>query len=105
MTTTVTIAEIGYGIERLPSGGRRETLALAAQSQFAGFGRQILSFDLDAAEQYPQVVVARERVDRPIGELDAQIAAIALASGSAVATRNVEDFVGVGLEVLDPWRA
>lgn len=105
VTTAVTIAEIGYGVERLPPGRRRDMLRSAARSQFEGFGSQILAFDVAAALKYPEVVVARELAGRPTTELDAQIAAIALSSGSAVATRNARDFTGVGLEILDPWAA
>ncbi len=41
---------------------------------------------------------------RPIGSFDAQIAAIAHSQGMALATRNVPDFDGIGVTLIDPWR-
>ena len=53
-TTAITVAEIGYGIERLPDGRRKELLRSAAGEVFGNFGDQVLPFDVTAAEQYAQ---------------------------------------------------
>jgi len=103
-TTSVTVAEVRYGIERLPEGRRKEALRTRADGVFAAFGHQILSFDADAATYYPAVVIARDTAGRPIETFDAQIAAVCRAHGAALATRNVEDFEGLDLELVDPWR-
>lgn len=63
----------------------------------------ILPFDEAAAKQYAQVLRLRTRAGAPIATADAQIAATCRAHGAALATRNVKDFVGTGVDLLDPW--
>ncbi|MFI2665430.1 type II toxin-antitoxin system VapC family toxin [Micromonospora carbonacea] len=104
-TTVVTVAEIRYGIARLPEGQRRESLHQAANEIFAAFPRQVLPFDLAAAGAYADVVAGRERLGRPIDGFDAQIAAICRAQAAALATRNIKDFADTGIGVIDPWQA
>ena len=71
---------------------------------FAQFSERCLVFGETAAVHYGQLVAARTRNGRPITVEDAQIAAIALAGGLRLATRNEKDFVGIlGLVVLNPW--
>jgi predicted nucleic acid-binding protein len=103
--TAVTVAEIRYGIERLPDGRRKEALRAAAIEIFAMFEDQILAFDAAAAEQYALVVSRRDVLGRPIEGFDAQIAAICRVNGAALATRNLADFRDTGIAVIDPWQA
>ncbi|WP_245603478.1 type II toxin-antitoxin system VapC family toxin [Salinispora cortesiana] len=103
-TTAVTVAEIRYGIARLPEGQRRESLHQAANEIFAAFPRQVLPFDLAAAGAYAGVVAGRERLGQPINGFDAQIAAICRAQAATLATRNTKDFADTGIDVLDPWQ-
>ena len=70
------------------------------EEEFAG---RVLAFGSDAAAAYAHIAADRRRAGRPISHFDAQIAAIALANGASVATRNVDDFADCGVEVLDPW--
>ena len=104
-TTAVSVAEIHYAICRLPAGRRRDQLTVAAEDIFRGFAWQIFPFSHSAALEYGALVAGRERAGRPISALDAQIAAICLAAGCALATRNAADFADTGVEVLDPWTA
>ena len=102
--TAVTQGEILYGIGLLPNGKRRDRIAHAAKAMFAeDFNDRILSFNSDAAASYAVIAVARRRKGRPISQFDAQIAAIARSSGAAVATRNMVDFEGCGIELVNPW--
>jgi hypothetical protein len=103
-TTTVTVAEIRYGIARLPEGQRRESLHQAANEIFAAFPRQVLPFDLAAANAYADVVTVRESLGNPIDGFDAQIAAICRSQAAALATRNTKDFTNTGISVVDPWQ-
>jgi len=103
-TTAVTVAEIRYGIARLPEGRRRETLHQAANEIFAAFPRQVLSFDLAAANAYADVVTVREGLGAPIDGFDAQIAAICRSQAATLATRNTKDFANTGIAVIDPWQ-
>lgn len=106
-TSSVTQAEILTGIARLPAGRRRDALAEAAQAMFAeDFAGRIVPFDSAAAEHYALLVARRTAQGRPISTEDAQIAAIALASGTTLVTRNTRDFSGIdGLVQADPWQA
>jgi toxin FitB len=103
-TTAVTVAEIRYGIARLPQGRRRETLLQAANEIFAAFPRQVLPFDLAAATAYADVVAGRERDGNPISGFDAQIAAICRSQAATLATRNTKDFTDTGTTIIDPWQ-
>jgi predicted nucleic acid-binding protein len=103
--TAVTVAEILYGIARLPDGkrksGLREAGAAVLDEEFAG---RILPFDEIAAICYADVVCERQRSGRPISMADAQIAAICRTLNAAtLATRNIQDFEGIGLDLVNPW--
>lgn len=102
--TAISIAEIRYGLRRLPGGRRREDLEARFRTFLdRGFGDRILSFDGVAADTYGEIAAVRQGTGRPIDRFDAMIAAIAHSRASAVATRNVGDFQGCGIRVLDPW--
>ena len=102
--SAVTQAEILYGVALVPEGKRREGLALAARTAFETyFRRRILPFDSEAAEAFAVLAASRRQAGRPISQADGQIAAIARSRGAALATRNVPDFEGCGVEVVDPW--
>lgn len=102
-TTAITVAEILYGIERLPNGRRKTALREAAREVFSRFAEDVLAFDVAAASIYPEIVDYRERQGRPISGYDAQIAAICRSNGAKLATRNERDFAAVGVELINPW--
>jgi predicted nucleic acid-binding protein len=103
-TTAITQAEILYGLELLPKGKRRAELQLAIQKIFEkDFAGRILTFDSNAAIEFAEIAAGRRRTGHPMAQFDAQIAAIALSRGATLATRNVGDFAGCRLTVLDPW--
>ncbi len=103
-TTTITMAEVLYGIERLPHGKRRDQLRREAESIFVeDFGGRILAFDESSARMFAVVATQRRAQGRPIDEPDAQIAAIARANGATLATRNTNDFDGCGVRLINPW--
>ena len=102
--TTITVAEILYGIELLPQGKRRDKLHAEAEATFAeDFAERILPFDWDAARMFAKIAAARHAQGRPIAEFDAQIAAVARSHGAALATRNTSDFEGCGVRLINPW--
>jgi toxin FitB len=105
-TTTITEAELLYGIALLPEGKRRRSLEAVVALVFAeDLAGRVLSFDSAAAREYADIAAARRRAGRPIAEADARIAAIARSRGATVATRNVEDFASCGIELVSPWKA
>ena len=102
--TTVTEAEILTGIALLPDGRCRRGLSDAAARVFAVlFAGRILVFDSDAANIYAEIFTQRHTSGRPISQADCQIAAIARSRDAALATRNVSDFEGVEVEIINPW--
>lgn len=103
VTTAITVAEIGYGIARLPAGRRRELLAAAAEEVFSTFAAHVLPFDVSAAAHYAGIVVEREQAGTPISGFDAQIASVCRAHSASLATRNIPDFGSLGLDLIDPW--
>ncbi|MBI3664676.1 MAG: type II toxin-antitoxin system VapC family toxin [Acidobacteria bacterium] len=105
-TTTITQAEILYGLELLPRGKRRAAFESAVEAMFEeDFADRILPFDSDAARVFPQIAASRRALGRPITQWDAQIAAIARSRGAVLATRNTGDFEHCGITVLNPWGA
>ena len=103
-TTSVTQAEVLYGIETLPPGKRRTRLLAAVEKMFAEeFEGRILPFDEDATRAFAGIVAAREAAGRPISQLDAMIAAIARSHRATVATRNTADFQHCGVDLINPW--
>ena len=105
-TTTITQAEILYGLELLPKGKRRAALQSAVETIFEeDFANRVLPFDCDAARIFPQIAASRRALGHPIAQWDAQIAAIARSRGAALATRNTGDFEHCGVILLNPWAA
>ena len=105
-TTTITQAEILYGLEKMPAGQRRNELEKQYRAMLAeDFAERVLAFDQAAAEAYGPLMARVQRQGRPVGSQDVQIAAIALSRGASVATRNVSDFENFGIEFIDPWMA
>jgi hypothetical protein len=103
--TSITLAELLAGVAALPAGRRRNKLGQALTEQVLPlFEGRVLAFDRPAAHAFAQVQAGAQAAGNPIGFADAAIAAIAGAHGYAVATRNVRDFKGTGVDVIDPWR-
>ena len=103
-TTSITLAEILYGLARLPDGRRKEVLRTTASEVFAAFDDQVLPFDSSAATHYAEVVGGRDQLGLPIDGFDAQIASICRAHGAALATRNLKDFRQTDVNLIDPWQ-
>ena len=102
--TSVTEAEIRTGIAILPEGERQRGLAAAAERLFGVFfAERILPFDSDAAQAYAMLAAERRTTGRPISQFDCQIASTAHSQGAPVVTRDVDDFEGCGLDVINPW--
>ena len=104
--SAVTEAELRYGVTLLPEGRRRADLMAAVDAMLAeDFTGRILPFDSAAAVAYAAIAAGRRQEGKPISQFDAQIAAIAQSRGAELATRNVSDFEGCEVEVINPWTA
>jgi toxin FitB len=104
-TTSITESEILLGVRLLPSGKRQAAFEAAALALFnEEFAGRVIPFGSDAASCYAVIAADRQRRGQPISHFDAQIAAIARSADATLATRNVSDFEGCGVRVVDPWR-
>jgi predicted nucleic acid-binding protein len=104
--SAVTEAELRTGVAILPGGQRRDRLQLAIDAMIdQDFQGRVLPFDSPAAKAYADIAAQRRAAGRPIAEADCQIAAIARAADAPIATRNVKDFEGCGVPVINPWNA
>jgi hypothetical protein len=102
--TSITVAEILFGIERLPKGKRRSAFAQAAANLFDHeFRGRTLPFDAEAAQHYATEVAAAERRGRNVSMADAQIAAICARNKATLATRNTRDFEHFPIPLINPW--
>ena len=103
-TAAVCQAEILSGLATMPISRRRADLEEAARAMFAeDFDGRILPFDSEAAAAYAEMFAARRKAGRPSGTIDLMLAAIARVRGGSVVTRNVADFEGVGVALVNPW--
>jgi len=104
-TTTITVAELRFGVEVLPVGKRRNFLQSKLNEQILPFfSRRMLAFELDAATAYAELMGKARIAGLAIGRADAYIAAIAAANHMMVATRDTSPFEAAGLRVINPWQ-
>lgn len=102
--SSITIAEICYGLRILPEGRRRQSLKLRFEHFISqGFANNIINFDESAARAYAEIMGARKEQGRPMSLPDGQIAAIAQTNFLSLATRNITDFEGCGIELINPF--
>jgi len=104
--STISIAEIGYGLRNMPEGTRRRLLT-DKFSQFVDFAFEdrVLAFGEKAAKRYPEIMGRRREAGRPMSSLDGQIASIAQAKRFTVATRNTKDFEDCGVMLVNPFNS
>jgi len=103
LISALTIHEIVFGADRARDPARRAKLTAwvaAIRRQFAG---RIVEIDADVAEQAGRLRATAMAQGAPADPIDALIATCALTRGTAVATRNVADFVPFGVTPIDPW--
>jgi toxin FitB len=101
---TPVLAELRYGVERMSESPRKERLRGHIEAlETEGYRGRILSFDQTAALEFGRITASRERKGRRMEPLDAFIAAIALSQQATLATRDVQDFMDIGLALLNPF--
>ena len=101
--TTVTLAELWFGIGVMPAGRRRAALTKAVEGLSPLFDGRILVFDTNAARCYADRAVRARAAGQGLPTPDGYIAAIAAAQGYAVATRDTAPFRAAGVEFVNPW--
>lgn len=101
--SSVAVAELLFGIGALPRGKRKDRLASALDGVLDLFATRILAFDTAAARRYAELAVKARALGKGFPTPDGYIAAIAVAHGCAVASRDTSAFNAAGLTVIDPW--
>lgn len=102
--TTISIGELLFGLELMPDGRRKHALAAQLERLIASAAHHTYTYDAAAARHLARIRSQRRSSGREVATPeDAMIAAIAAAHGCSVATRNVNDFEGMGIEIIDPW--
>ena len=103
--SSVTVAELMFGIGALPDGKRKETLSNVLDGVMELFADRVLPFDIDAARHYADLAVKARAAGRGFPTPDGYIAAIATSKGFAIATRDTSAFDAAGVKIIDPWKA
>ncbi len=104
--TVIAIAEILRGIERLPKGKRRQKLEQSFKEFIQkGFSGRILPFDEASAYLYGGIATGREKAGLSVDPVDLMIAAMAKKIQASIATRNIKDFEGCGITLINPWQS
>ena len=104
-TSAITEAELRYGAALLPNGKRRLALIAEIDAMLRDdFSGRILPFDSMAAQAFAIIAAGRRQAGKPISQADAQIAAISRSRGASLATRNVDDFAGCEIQLINPWQ-
>lgn len=103
--SSVTIAELMFGIGALPKGRCKDKLTAALDGVLELFADRILPFDTRAARRYAELAVSARAAGRGLPTPDGCIAAIAAAHDFAVVSRDTSAFAAAGLTVIDPRRA
>ena len=103
--STIVIGEIAFGIEKIAREPRARRLTSDFDELRRRYADRIFAFSEQAALLYGVLMGERTRNGRPMSVPDAMIAAIARTHGAGLATRNLADFAGSGLELISPWAA
>jgi len=102
----ITVAELRAGIALMPTGKRRASLHENLEKHLLPmFANRVLSFDMACTKAYAELLAKSRAAGLAIETADAFIAAVAIANGFAVATRDTRPFEAAGLKIVNPWEA
>jgi toxin FitB len=103
--SSVTVAELLFGIGALPAGKRKDMLTQALDGLMRLFKNRVLPFDIDAARHYADLAVTAKVAGRGFPTPDGYIAAIAASRGFIVASRDTAPYEAANVTVINPWKA
>lgn len=102
--SVISLAELRHGVERLEAGRRRAALDQWLSDELpARFDGRLLMADVATADHWGRVVARAQANGRPIGAMDAFLAATAEQHEMTLVTRNVSDFANIGVRLFNPW--
>jgi len=103
--SAITLGELVYGVTRLPAGKKRRELEAWLIALERSYASGILPVDLETARAWGEVTALVEAKGRSLPPQDGLIAATALRHGLHLMTRNLKDFEGTGVLLINPWDA
>ncbi|HET9114196.1 MAG TPA: type II toxin-antitoxin system VapC family toxin [Burkholderiales bacterium] len=103
--SSVTLAELLFGIGTLPASKRKDMLAQTLDGLMGLFRDRVLAFDTDAARRYAELAVTARFAGRGFPTPDGYIAAIAVSRGFIVASRDTAPYEAASVTVINPWEA
>lgn len=103
--SSITVAELLFGIAALPSGKRKDMLAQTVDGLIQLFQDRILSFDVKAAQYYADLAIIAKISGRGFPTPDGYIAAIAASQGLIVASRDIAPYAAAKVKVINPWHS
>lgn len=102
--SVISLAELRHGVERLEAGRRRAALDQWLSDELpARFDGRLLRADAATADHWGRLVARAQTNGRPIGAMDAFLAATAEQHELTLVTRNVSDFATIGVRLFNPW--
>lgn len=101
--SAIVLHELDFGIDLLPPGRRRDSISAALAGFVSEYADRVLPVGRPEAAQAATLRARARRSGRVLDLGDALIGGTAMANRLSVATRNVGDFAGLGLEVVNPW--
>ncbi len=102
--SSVTLAELLFGVAALPAGKRKDMLAQTLDGLMGLFRDRVLPFDTDAARRYAELAVTAKNGGRGFPIPDGYIAAIAASRGFIVASRDTAPYEAASVAVINPWK-
>ncbi len=103
--SAIVLAEMCFGVELMPDGKRKADIAQWLEQLRHAFADSIVPFDENCAMAYGKIAAAEKKAGRNPSTIDVQLAAQAMVHDAAIATRNVKDFEGLNIELINPWEA
>lgn len=101
--TAVSVGEVLSSVRALPEGRRRNDLEYDVEESFVELAQLVLPYDEPAAREFALMHESRRQAGRPLDIADGMIAAICRSQRLPLATRNVRDFEGLGVDLINPW--
>jgi predicted nucleic acid-binding protein len=101
--SAITLHELQYGLNLLPEGQRKRKIANELKKLLSDYGDYIIPISEAEALQAAELRALAKQQGRVVHLADALIASTAKVHNLVVATRNTDDFIDLGVDIINPW--